>query len=240
MYTTGNNAGDQAVAAKNAPMSSLRKTALFAGLVYILTFISIPTLSLYQSIHDQNYVLGSGPDTPVIIGGLLEIIVALSGITTAIILYPVLKRQSERLALGLVAARVLEASTMFVGFAFLLTAVTLRQEGVGADAMVTSHALVTLYDRIFLLGQAFIPAIDDMLLGILLYKSRLVPRTLSLIGIIGAFPLIAGYLAVLFGHIEFRSVLSGLSAVMVAVFEFSLGIYLVVRGFKPSAITAGM
>ena len=64
MYTTRNIAGDQAVAAKNAPMSSLRKTALFAGLVYILTFISIPTLSLYQSIHDQNYVLGSGPDTP--------------------------------------------------------------------------------------------------------------------------------------------------------------------------------
>ena len=149
-------------------MSSLRRTSLTAGLLYILTFISIPTLSLYQSVHDKDYVLGSGPDTPVILGGLLEITVALSGIATAIVLYPVLKRQSERLALGLVASRVLEAGTMFLGFAFLLSAVTLRQESAGVDAMMTSHALVTLYDRIFLLGQGFIPAINDLLLGILL------------------------------------------------------------------------
>ncbi len=227
-------------ASKLKPMSSLRKTSFFAGLIYILTFISIPTLSLYQPIHDPNYVLGSGPDKPIIIGGLLEIIVALSGIATAIILYPVLKRQGERMALGLVAARVLEASTIFLGVAFLLSAVTLRQESVGPDALLTSRTLVILYDRIFTLGQSFIPAIDDLLLGILLYKSRLVPRALSLIGIIGAFPLIAGFLGVLFGYIEFRSELSMISAIMVAIFEFSLGIYLVVRGFKPSAITAGM
>ena len=148
-------------------MSSLRRTSLTAGLLYILTFISIPTLSLYQSVHDKDYVLGSGPDTPVILGGLLEITVALSGIATAIVLYPVLKRQ-RTLALGLVASRVLEAGTMFLGFAFLLSAVTLRQESAGVDAMMTSHALVTLYDRIFLLGQGFIPAINDLLLGILL------------------------------------------------------------------------
>jgi len=191
-------------------------------------------------VHEKNYVLGTGPDTPVLIGGLLEITVALAGIATAIVLYPVLKRQSERLALGLVAARVLEASTMFLGVAFLLSAVTLRQENAGADAMITSHALVTLYDRIFLLGQGFIPAIDDLLIGILLYKSRLIPKGLALIGIIGAFPLIAGFLAVLFGKTEFQSVYSMLSAIMVAVFEFSLGIYLVVRGFKDSPVTSGM
>lgn len=221
-------------------ISSLRRTSLTAGLLYLLTFICIPTLTLYRAVHEKNYVLGTGPDTPVLIGGLLEITVALAGIATAIVLYPVLKRQSERLALGLVAARVLEASTMFLGVAFLLSAVTLRQENAGADAMITSHALVTLYDRIFLLGQGFIPAIDDLLIGILLYKSRLIPKGLALIGIIGAFPLIAGFLAVLFGKTEFQSVYSMLSAIMVAVFEFSLGIYLVVRGFKDSPVTSGM
>lgn len=96
---------------------------------------------------------------------------------------------------------------------------------------------VALYDRIFLLGQGFIPAINDLLLGILLYKSRLVPRTLSIIGIAGGLPLIAGYLAVMFGAIERISPLAALSALPVAVFEISLGIYLVVKGFRSSAIT---
>ena len=213
--------------------SPYRQISLAAGLLYILTFMSIPTLVLYGPIHQPNYITGAGNDSSVIIGGLLEITVALAGIATAIVLYPVLQKQSQSLALGLVASRVLEAGTMFVGVAFLLSAVTLHQSGAGEDALVTSQALVALYDRIFLLGQGFIPAINDLLLGILLYKARLVPRTLSLIGIVGAFPLFAVYLATMFGMIDRISPLSGLSAVPVAIFECSLGIYLVVKGFKP-------
>jgi hypothetical protein len=212
--------------------ASHRKISLNAGILYLLTFVSIPTLSLYRSIHDPAYIVGPGPDTPVIVGGLLEIIVALAGIGTAVVLYPVLKKQNTTLALGLVTSRVLEASTIFLGVAFLLAVVTLRQNGVESDPLVVGQALVALYDRIFLLGQSFMPAVNDLLLGFLLYQSRLVPRALSLIGIIGAFPLIAGYLAVLFGVIERHSPLAGLSALLVALFEFSLGIYLVVKGFR--------
>ncbi len=211
---------------------SLRKISLAAGALYLLTFVSIPTLVLYGPIHEPNYITGPGNNTAVVIGGLLEITVALAGIATAIVLYPVLKKQNESLALGLVASRVLEAGTMFVGVAFLLSVVSLQQTGAGKDALVTSHVLVSLYDRIFLLGQGFVPAINDLLLGILLYQSRLVPRTLSLIGIVGAFPLIAGYVATMFGFIDRISPLAGLSAVPVATFEFSLGVYLVVKGFK--------
>ncbi|MBI1769736.1 MAG: DUF4386 domain-containing protein [Bacteroidetes bacterium] len=219
-------------------MSSLRKTALAAGVLYLLTFVSIPTLVLYGSIHGANYILGPGSDIPVIIGGVLEIIVALAGIGTAIVLFPVLKKQNEGAALGLVAARILESSTIFVGVAFLLSIVTLRQAGAGAEALVTSHALVSLYDRIFLLGQSFMPAVCDMLLGFLLYKSRLVPRALSLIGIIGAPLLIAGYIAVLFGLIGRLDLLAALAAVPVALFEFSLGVWLVIKGFNstPAAL----
>ena len=219
-------------------MSSQRKTALVAGALYLLTFVSIPTLALYGSIHDPNYVTGSGPDMAVIIGGLLEIIVALAGIGTALVLFPVLKKQNESLALGLVASRVLEAGTMFVGVAFLLSIVTLRQAGAGADALPISYALVALYDRIFLLGQSFLPAVNDLLLGYLLYRSRLVPRALSLIGIVGGPVLIIGYLAVLFGLVGQHSTLAGLSALLVALFEFSLGLWLVFRGFNPAAIAA--
>ena len=115
-------------------------------------------------------------------GRLLEIIVALAGIGTAVALFAVLKKQNEVLALGLVASRTLEAATIFVGVAFILSIVTLRKAGVGSGGLVTSHAIVDLYDRIFLLGQSFMPAIDDALLGFMLYQSRLVPRALSQIG----------------------------------------------------------
>ena len=182
----------------------MRKIALAAGVLYLLTFVSIPTLALYGPVHDANYILGAGPDTAVIIGGILEIIVALAGIGTAVVLFPVLKKQNEGFALGLVASRILEAGTIFVGVAFILTIVTLRQTGAGADALITSHTLAALYDRIFLLGQSFMPAINDLLLGFLLYQSRLVPRALSLIGIVGASRLLAGYLAVMFGLIGQR------------------------------------
>lgn len=237
MITNQNTAIISNALVKTTAISPLRKTSLTAGIIYLLTFVSIPTLTLYGPIHEPNYIMGNSKDTAVIIGGILEIIVGLTSIATAVILYPVLKKQHEGIALGLVASRILEASTIFIGVAFLLAAVTLHKNGAGAESLVTSHALVALYDRIFLLGQGFLPAINDLLLGILLYKSRLVPRKLAVIGIVGGIPLVAGYLAVMFGFIDRISPLAALSALPVAVFEFSFGIYLTVRGFKPSAIT---
>jgi len=225
-------------ATQRAPMTSLRKTALVAGVFYLLTFVSIPTLFIYAAVKGANYIIGPGPDTSAIIGGILEIIVALAGIGTAVVLFPVLKKQNEAAALGLVASRILESGTIFVGVAFLLSIVTLRQAGAGAGALVTGHALATLYDRIFLLGQSFMPAICDLLLGFLLYQSRLVPRGLSLIGIVGAPILLAGYIAVMFGLLGQHAPLAGLSAIPVALFEFSLGVWLVVKGFNPSPILA--
>jgi hypothetical protein len=114
----------------------------------------------------------------------------------------------------------------------------LRQSGAGAGAVATSHALVTLYDRIFLLGQSFMPAVCDLLLGFMLYKSLLVPRRLSMIGIVGGPVLVVGYLAILFGAIDQHGALAGLSALPVAVFEFSLGVWLIVKGFNPQAVVA--
>jgi len=232
MYTTQHIAITATAPAPAVTMSASRKTSLLAGLLYLLTFVSIPTLALYSSIHGANYIVSTGSDNAVITGAILEIIVALAGISTAVVLYPVLRKQSETAALGLVAARILESGTIFVGVAFLLAIVTLKQAGAGSDSLVTGRALAVLYDRIFLLGQSFMPAICDLLLGFMLYKSGLVPRALCLLGIIGAVPLIAGYTAMLFGAIGQHSALAGLSAVLVALFEFSLGIYLVAKGFR--------
>lgn len=209
-----------------------RKTAMAAGILYLLTFVSIPTLVLYRSVHEPNYIIGPGPDTSVIIGGILEIIVALTSIGTAVALYPVLKKQNEGIAMGFVGSRILEAGTIFAGVMFLLTVVTMRQNGAGVDALASGRTLVTMYDRMFLIGQSFIPAINDVLLGFLLYQSRLVPRSLSIIGLIGGPVLITGDVLVLFGTIGQHDPTTGLFAVPVAVFEFVLGIYLVVKGFK--------
>ncbi len=216
-------------------INSNRKIAMVAGVLYLLTFVSIPTLALYSSVHEPDYILGLSPDTAVIIGGILEIIVALAGIGTAVALFPVLKKQNEGLALGLVGSRILEAATIFAGVMFLLTVVTMRQNSAGAEALVTSRTLVMMYDRMFLIGQSFMPAVNDILLGFLLYQSKLVPRGLSIIGLIGGPLLIAGDICVLSGLIGQHDPLTALFAVPVAVFEFSLGIYLIVKGFKSSA-----
>lgn len=213
-------------------MSPIRKLSLAAGIAYLLTFVSVPTLALYAPLRDGSYFAGKGNDFTVITGGLLEIVVGLSSIATAVLLYPMLRKQHPVLSVGLVTARVLEAGTIFTGVAFLLTAVTLQQQGAGAATMPVRETLVYLYDKIFLLGQSFIPAINDLLLGYMLYQSRLIPRSLAVIGMVGAAPLIAGYIAVQYGYIGLRSPLTGLSALLVAGFELSLGIYLIVRGLR--------
>jgi hypothetical protein len=217
---------------------SKRKTSLTAGLFYLLTFVSIPTLSLYGQVHDPDYIVGPGPDTPVIIGTILEWIVALSGIGTAVALYSVLKRQHEGFALGFVATRLLEASAIVVGIGCLLTVVTLRQAGIGPAGLVVGQTLVALYDRMFLLGQSLMPAANAVLLGTLLYRSGLVPRALPLLGLIGAPLLVAADIAILFGVIDRISVWAAVTALPIAVWEFSLGIWLTIKGFNHRALAS--
>ena len=233
--------------AKGIPMSSTRKTALVAGICYLITFISIPTLALYGPVKNhRGWIISSGSGTAVLVGGFLEVIVALAGIGTAITLYPVVKRQNEGVALSFVAARVLEAGMIFTGVVSLLSLVTLRQDlgtagGADAASLVTTGAShVAVYNATFLLGQSLMPGINALLLGSLMYRSRLVPRAIPVIGLIGAPLLITAVFAVLFGGIGQYSSLAALAALPVAAWEFSLGVWLVVKGFRPSRITTEM
>jgi hypothetical protein len=198
----------------------------------------MPIGFLYRSIlNDPNYITGTGSDTAVVIGGILEIIVALAGIGTAAALYPVLKRQNESVALGFLGVRVLEASTIFADVVCLLAIVTLRRAGVGAEALVTGKALVALYG-LFRLGQNLLPAANDILLGSLLYPKRLVPRILPVLGFIGAPLLIANTIVFMFGISSGPLfTLTLLGVIPIALFEFILGVWLTVRGFNPAAIT---
>ena len=232
-------------ATKRVPVDSLRKTALVAGVFYLITFISIPTLALYGPVKNhRDWILSSGTHTGVLVGGLLEVIVALAGIGTAVTLYPVLKRQNEGVALGFVAARVLEAAMIFTGVISLLSLVTLRQDlggtaGANAAALVTTGAShVAIYNWTFLLGQSLMPGINALLLGSLMYRSRLVPRVIPVLGLSGAPLLICTVVATLFGGFKLGS--PELAALPVAAWELSLGLWLVVKGFKPSPVTAEM
>lgn len=219
-------------------MAMSRKYSLAAGVLYLLTFVSIPTLSLYGAVHDPNFIVGAGPDTPVLIGAILEIIVALANIGTAVALFPVVKRQNEGVALGFVGSRALESATIFVGVVCLLSVVTLRQAGVGADLVPAGRALVAMYDRTFMIGQSFMPAVNAVLLGSLMYRSRLVPRLLPLLGLIGVPLLLAAQGAILFGLTTRLSPVVGILTLPIALWEFSLGIWLTVKGFNASALAA--
>jgi len=220
-------------------MNSARKYSLAAGLFYLLTFVSIPTLALYRSVRAPNFVVSGGPDGPVILGILLEMIVALAGIGTAVALYPIVRRQGEARAVGFIASRTLEAATIYVGIVSLMSIVTLRQAGAGTGAMVAAQGLAAQYRWTFFFAQSFIPAINGVLLGSLLYQSRLVPRWLPTLGFVGAFLLVASWLAILAGAIEAISPVAAVAALPIAVWEFSLGVYLTFWGFRASPIIAG-
>jgi Domain of unknown function (DUF4386) len=234
-------------AAKRIPIDSTRKTALVAGVFYLITFVSIPTLALYGPVKNhRDWILGSGGHTAVLVGGFLEVIVALACIGTAVTLYPVVKRQNEGTALGFVAARVLEAGMIFTGVVSLLSLVTLRQHlggAAGADAaalVATGASHVAVYNWTFLLGQSLMPGINALLLGSLMYRSRLVPRVIPAMGLIGAPLLIIAVFATLFGQHSSLAGIAVLPVIPVAAWELSLGVWLVVKGFRPSPITTGM
>jgi hypothetical protein len=226
-----------------ATTNPMRRTARTAGVLYLITFVSIPTLALYRPVKDHvgTFVLGAGSDTGVLWGALSEVIVGLAGIGTAVVLFPVLKRQSEAAALGLVTARMLETSLIFVGVISLLSIVSLRNDVVGtADTdrtslVTTGHSLAAVYDWTFLLSQSLMPVACDLLLGYLLYRSALVPRILPLVAFVGAPLLLASDIAVFFGAYDRVSPLAGLAALPVAAFEFALGVWLVVKGFNPTS-----
>jgi hypothetical protein len=229
--------------AKRVPMDPMRKTALVAGLFYLITFISIPTLAIYSALKtDPAWILGVGSETSVLVGTVLELIVALAGIGTAVALFPVVKRQSEGFALGFVTTRIVEAAMIFTGVVSVLSLVTLRQDlgavAGAADApslLTTGASLTSTYNWAFTVGQSLMPAFNALLLGTLMYRSGLVPRVLPTLGLIGAPILLTAVVLTIFGVVEQYSPLAGLAALPIAVWEFSLGLYLTFKGFRKDA-----
>ena len=229
-------------AATRPPMDRMRRTSLAAGILYLITFVSIPTLIVFRPVRNgADFVLGTGSDTGVLLGAFSEVIVALAGIGTAVVLFPVAKRVSETAALGFVTSRVVEGALIIVGVVSVLSLVTLKNDVAGtADAdpaslVTTGHTLAAVYDWTFLLSQSLAPVFNALCLGYVLYRSGLVPRILPTIGLIGAPLLLAADIAIFFGVFD-RTGPIALAALPIAVWEFSLGVYLTVKGFRSSAV----
>ena len=222
-----------------------RRLTLTAGVLFILTFItSIGALALYGPVlDDPGYVLGGGADTRVMLGALLEIFLVAANIGTALALFPLLKRQSEGLALGYVAARVVESTIIAFGVISLLGVVTLRQDPASADTsslLASAQALVAVHDWTFLLGPGFVvPFGNGLILGYLMYKSGIVPRRMAMLGLVGGPLLFVSSTLALFGVHEQVSGTALLMTVPEIAWEASLGIYLTVKSVRAGRTAAG-
>jgi hypothetical protein len=213
--------------------------ARVTGVFFLITIIpAIPARVLYDPVlNDPRYILGAGADTRVFLGAFLELILVIGIIGTAVTLFPIVKRQNEGVALGYVAARVIESAIIIVGILSVLSVVTLRQDLAGSASLITAgKSLVVIQDWTFLLGPGLMPGVNGVLLGYLMYRSGLVPRGLAMLGLIGGPLLFASATATLFGLYEQVSVWSAPATILVAAWELGLAIYLIVKGFKPSPI----
>jgi hypothetical protein len=219
-----------------------QKIARITGWLFIVTFVvSIPAaLMLYPSLLDHpNYIVGAGADSRIALGALLEMILIISNIGTAVVLFPILKRQNESLALGYVTARVMESVFIAVGILSLMAIVTLRQDvgAAGGESLVTAgRSLVAIHDWTFLLGPGWVVGLGNgLILGYLMYRSGLVPRGMAVLGLIGGPLIILSGTLVLFNVIDPGSGAQVIATIPEFFWELSLGIYLIAKGFKTSS-----
>ena len=222
-----------------------RKIAALTGWLMVITFVtSIPAyFILYAPVRDNPASItgvGADPTASVALGAVLELILIIANVGTAVVPYAVFKRYSEGLALGYVAARLVEAIFIGIGIISLLTFLFMRQEGTAGTDAVLGEVFIAIYDRAFLVGPGFFAGVaNGIILGYLMYRSRLVPRGMAMLGLIGGPLVAASGVAVMFDLIERGSTLQGIATIPEFIWELSFGIYLIVKGFTPPPIQAG-
>jgi len=216
-----------------------QKRAHIFGVLFLITFItSIPALLLYQPVLDDpvGYIAGAGHDYRILFGVLLELLLIIANIGTAVVIYPIVRRQSEELALGYVTARLFECTFILVGVVSVLGIITLRQEVAGASEGTVAYTLAALKDWTFLLGPGWVVGWGNgLILGYLMYRSELVPRRAAWLGIVGGPLIIASGTAVMFGVDHPGGSLQGVATIPEFLWELFLGVYCTIKGFRPSS-----
>ncbi|HET6696826.1 MAG TPA: DUF4386 domain-containing protein [Gaiellaceae bacterium] len=214
-------------------MSTDQRAARIFGVLFLLTFVtSIAALALFQSVLDDPaaYIAGGGKDNQIYLGAFLEFLLVIANVGTAVVLYPIVRRQNEALAIGYVAARIIESVFIAAGIIFVLGVVTMRQDS--PDAADLAVSLAALKDWTFLLGPGMVvPFGNGLILGYLMYKSGLVPRRMAWLGMIGGPLLLFGNFGVLFDWWDQTGLVS-LLVIPEFIWEAFLGIYCAIWGFK--------
>jgi hypothetical protein len=224
------------------PPAESRRIAHIFGALYLITFAtSIPALWLYQPVLDDpaGYVSGDGDSNRIILGAFLELLLIISNIGTAVVVYPLLKRANEICAISYVAARIMECTFILVGILTMLTVVTLQENpssGTSATLGSIAYALAAMKDWTFLLGPGFVVGIGNgLLLGYLMYRSELVPRRMAMLGLVAGPLIIITGVAAMFDVIPVQGTVQGLATIPEFFWELSLGIYPLIWGFNLAA-----
>ena len=227
-----------------------QKTARLFGWFFIATFITgisarlLFVNGLGATWQDMRFVPGATSDTSIFLGAILEFGVIATNIATAVVLYPIVRRQSETVALGYVTARIVESTFILVGLISIVSVVSVASSLAGATGATAASvaaqggSLVSTYEYAFLFGPGLVVGFGNgLMLGYLMYRSGLVPRRMAMLGLIGGPMLIVSFVLILFGVYENGSAPSFLMALPEIVWEASLGIYAAWKGFRPSPIT---
>ncbi|MBN9317006.1 MAG: DUF4386 domain-containing protein [Devosia sp.] len=246
-YSPAGGAAARPAASTRAAQKDTQLLARLTGLFFLVTYATSipPYVSMYvPALSDPAFVLGGGFDQVVSWGALLELVLILANIATALTLYPVLRRRFPVLSLGFVTARLTESAFIGIGIIAVLALNTLRLHGVPAGAdeaglVAASQALVAVHDWTFRLGPGVVVGIGNgLILGYMMWKTRLVPRALSILGLIGGPALLVSGAAVVLGLIEAASAPQLIATIPEFFWELGLGLWLLIRGFSPAAVTA--
>ena len=216
-----------------------QKRARVFGVLFLVTFItSIPALLLYQPVLDDPivYIAGGGQNNQILFGAFLELLLIIANIGTAVVIFPIVKRQSEELALAYVTARLFECTFILVGIVAVLGIVTLQKEAAGAAEGSVAYTLAAIKDWTFSLGPGWVVGWGNgLILGYLMYSSGLVPRKMTWLGLVGGPLIIVSGTLVMFGVADLHGTLQGLATIPEGLWELSLGIYCTVKGFRSSS-----
>ena len=223
-------------------MSVDQKRARVFGVLYLITFVtSIPGLLLYETVlrHPVSYVAGTGHDRQVLFGVLLELLLIVANVGTAVVIFPIVRRQSEELALGYVTARIVECTFILVGIVAMLGIITLRQQVAGAAEGTVAYTLAAIKDWTFLLGPGWVVGWGNgLILGYLMYRSELVPRRWCWLGLVGGPLIVITGTAVMFTGNDPGSALNSVQGILTIpefAWELFLGVYCTFKGFRPES-----
>ncbi len=234
---TTTTAGPTTATGQAGPMSSERKLAIGIGVLFLISDVtSVVAAVLYQPVlNHPGYVLGHGAaNFRILLGGLLEVILAAAVVGTAVTLYPVVRRHNRALAMGYVGLRTLEAGIIVTGIASLLAVVTLQRDFAGTAAnsaglTTVGAALVAVHNWTFILGPGLVCGINTVVIAYALYRSKLVARFIPVLGLIGGPLVFVANVAFIFGVP--RDDL-GMLVVPIFAWEICLATFLILKGFR--------